>query len=176
MKKIFSALLILVSYLSAFAEPKEAANKEPIHIFSDEKMVFQQNKLKISAYENAVLTQGQDSLKADEIHGYFKEAGAKKEGGEKYELERIEAIGNVKVISPDKMATGDYGNYYLDKDIIILERNVVISDGENEVKGAYGIMDRSKGTTQIYSAKPGEKRIKKQRVKALLSKGKDGIR
>ncbi len=159
--------------MPALAHAKISQKKEPIHIFSDEKMIFDQNKLKISAYENAVLTQGEDSLKADEIHGYFKEAKAKKPDGEKYELERIEAIGNVEVISPDKVATGEYGNYYLDKDITILERNVVISDGENEVKGAYGIMDRNKGTTQIYSSKPGQKQVKKQRVKALLSKGKD---
>jgi lipopolysaccharide export system protein LptA len=111
-------------------------------------------------------------LKADELHGYFKEVEAKTEDGEKYELERIEAIGNVKVISPDKIATGEYGNYYLDKEQIILERNVVISDGANEVKGGYGIMNRNEGTTQVYSSKPGTKQTKKKRVTAFLAKTK----
>ncbi len=172
--KFFSAVLfIFLTGTVCFSVNAEPDKKDPIHIFSDEKMVFDQNKLQVSAYENAVLTQGADSIKADEIHGYFKEAKVRKENGSRYELERIKAIGHVKIISPGKLATADYGTYYVDKEQVILENNVVISDGENEAKGAYGVMDRNKGTTQIYSCKPGQKHGKKQRVKALLSKGKD---
>lgn len=145
-------------------------NKEPVHISSDEKMVFDEHNSKVSAYVNAVVQQGKDSLKANEIHGYFKKQAHDTKDSDKYDLERIEAIGNVKVVSPNKVATGDYGNYYLDKEQIILEGNVTISDGTNEVKGEYGVMDRVKGTTQIYSTKPGCKKAKGHRVKALLTK------
>ena len=86
--KFFSAVLfVFLTGTVCYSVNADPDKKDPIHIFSDEKMVFDQNKLQVSAYENAVLTQGADSIKADEIHGYFKEAKVRKENGSRYELE-----------------------------------------------------------------------------------------
>ncbi len=54
-------------------------------------------------------------------------------GGEK--LDRIEALGNVRFVQEDRVATGEKAIYYQDKDEVVLLGRPQVWRGENNLKG-----------------------------------------
>jgi lipopolysaccharide export system protein LptA len=84
-------------------------------------------------------------------------------------IRRIEARGDVTVISKDQSATGDLGVYDLLAKTITLSGNVVVSQGKNVIHGERVIVDTVTGNAHVESA-PG---AAQGRVRALIVPGKD---
>jgi lipopolysaccharide export system protein LptA len=84
-------------------------------------------------------------------------------------IRRIEARGDVTVVSKDQRATGDIGVYDLPAKTITLSGNVVVSQGNNVIHGERVIVDTVTGNAHVEAA-PG---ASQGRVRALIIPNKD---
>lgn len=131
--------------VDGFSTPPK--NKEPIRIKADE-ISFESNTHKAIALGNVVITQGNSILKAARVEAYFSTTGKNSK------LRMIKAFHNVHLQNPDQVATGDKGSYDLEAEEIILEGNVTVNDHRNQIKGAYGIMNKKTGITRVLNQAP----------------------
>jgi lipopolysaccharide export system protein LptA len=84
-------------------------------------------------------------------------------------IRRIEARGDVNVLSRDQSASGDLGVYDLFKKTITLTGNVVVSQGKNVIHGGVVVVDTVTGNAHVEPA-PG---APQGRVRALIIPNKD---
>jgi lipopolysaccharide export system protein LptA len=84
-------------------------------------------------------------------------------------IRRIEAHGDVTVLSKDQNATGDLGVYDPIAKTITLTGNVVVSQGRNIIHGERVVVDTVTGNAHIEAA-PG---ATQSRVRALIVPSKD---
>ncbi len=69
-------------------------------------------------------------------------------------IRRIEARGDVTVVSKDQNASGDLGVYDLQAKTITLSGNVVVSQGKNVIHGERVMVDTVTGNAHVEAA-PG---------------------
>ena len=133
----------------------------PIEIVADSLVVRQAERLAVFS-GNVDATQGERSLRADELKVFYGE----ERPGAGQGIRRIEASGRVVVVEPGQTAQGDRGVYDPDAGTIRLEGNVVLTRGDNVVRGGQLEMDLATGTAVVRAARaggsPGE------RVRALF--------
>jgi lipopolysaccharide export system protein LptA len=96
-----------------------ADSKDPIEIYADEGIEWQQESQVAIAHGNAKAIQGEVAVHADTLTAYYR----KREDGAT-EIWRIDAEGNVRVVSPNETATGKKGVYDIDNGILVLSENV----------------------------------------------------
>ena len=101
-------------------------------------------------------------IKADVLTANFAE-NAKGE----LEVRRIDAIGNVEIMTAKEYARGRQGVYHVDKELATLEGDVKITQGENQLDGNYAEVNMATGISRLLGAKPGSTEQPKQ-VKALV--------
>lgn len=83
------------------------------------------------------------------------------------QIRRVEAKGNVIVVQKDQTATGESGIFDMRANTVTLLGNVVISQGQNVVKGDRLTVDMTTGVSRVESGKgPGT-----GRVQALINPG-----
>ncbi len=101
-------------------------------------------------------------IKADVLTANFEE-NAKGE----LEVRRIDAIGNVEIMTAKEYARGREGVYHVDQELATLEGDVKITQGENQLDGNYAEVNMATGVSRLLGAKPGSAEQPKQ-VKALV--------
>jgi lipopolysaccharide export system protein LptA len=84
-------------------------------------------------------------------------------------IRRIEARGDVTVLSKDQTASGDLGVYDVIAKTITLTGNVVVTQGKNVIHGGRVVVDTVTGNAHVEAA-PG---IPDGRVRALIIPSKD---
>ena len=95
-------------------------------------------------------------------------AGAAESGAQQnQQIKRVEAKGNVIVVQKDQTATGESGVFDMRANTVTLLGNVVISQGQNVVKGDTLTVDMTTGVSHIACGKTQEK----CRVQALIQPG-----
>ncbi|MCS6878376.1 MAG: lipopolysaccharide transport periplasmic protein LptA [Geminicoccaceae bacterium] len=155
----------LVSVL-LFAAPTAAQvglggkeSRAPIEIVADTLTVRQNERVAIFS-GNVDATQGARSLRADELTVYYGE----EQGGQA--IRRIEAVGRVVVAEPGQVARGDRGTYDPAAGKVTLEGNVVLTRGENVVRGGRLELDLATGVAVVRAARAGGS--PEERVRALF--------
>ena len=83
------------------------------------------------------------------------------------QIKRVEAKGNVIVVQKDQTATGESGVFDMRANTVTLLGNVVISQGQNVVKGDTLTVDMTTGVSLISCGKTQDK----CRVQALIQPG-----
>ncbi len=83
------------------------------------------------------------------------------------QIKRVEAKGNVIVVQKDQTATGDIGVFDMRANTVTMVGNVVISQGQNVVKGDTLTVDMTTGVSRIACGKAQEK----CRVQGLFQPG-----
>lgn len=68
----------------------------------------------------AQASRGDVSIFGDELRAYYRDGQGGKQGG-KSEVTRMDAIGNVKIVAPGRVATGGHAVYDVDKSVIVLK-------------------------------------------------------
>lgn len=101
-------------------------------------------------------------IKADVLTANFEENAR----GE-LEVRRIDAVGNVEIMTAKEYARGREGVYHVDKELATLEGDVKITQGENQLDGNYAEVNMATGISRLLGAKPGSAEQPKQ-VKALV--------
>lgn len=143
--KIICLLIAIIALLSAF--PSHADNNplikqsdDPVEITSNRMEAFNEKKLIVFS-GNAIATQGNKVLKADQLRLYYKEESGKKnkigniETESAGDLEKIEANGNVSLTQGERIATGDDAVYLRDSNRVVLTGNATLKEGKNIIKG-----------------------------------------
>ena len=112
-------------------------------------------------------TQGRIKLRADQIKVWYQPSGEKSAAADAAgTITRIDAIGNVFVSSPDETAQGDNGVYDVPKKIITLTGKVVLTRGENVIRGQRLVLNMETGRSEVQGGGG--------RVRGLFVPSKDG--
>lgn len=72
------------------------------------------------------------------------------------QIRRIDAIGNVRIVTPTEFAQGDRGVYYVDERVATLKGDVKITRGENQLNGEYAEVNLGSGVSRLLASAPGE--------------------
>lgn len=91
---------------------------------------------------------------------------ASKDGADSKSIRRIEVLGDVVVTQKDQKATADKGLFDMQTNVITLVGNVVISQGQNVVKGDRLSVDLTTSVSRVECARSSQ-----CRVQALLQPG-----
>ena len=146
----------------------------PIEISADSLEVAQEDRIATFA-GNVDAVQGDLVLSADTLKVHYEGKGktAGLAAGTGGTINQIEASGEVTLSSPEETAEGDVGVYDVPARLITLTGNVVLTRGENVIRGTQLKMDlatgksRMVGTTATVDATETDKAS--GRVKALFT-------
>jgi lipopolysaccharide transport protein LptA len=87
---------------------------------------IKRNSQKIIFKNNVIVESGDDSLLSDKMIVIY---------DDNKDIDKIKAIGNVKIFTKDFNASAKYGFYDPNKDLFILEENVIVNDGASIASG-----------------------------------------
>ncbi len=154
-------------------------SNQPIEIAADNLEVLQERQLAIFR-GNVDVAQGEMRLRADELHVFYRDRNAAQPqaaqpqrpaaqrpaapavpsagGPDMGAISRIEAKGKVFISSADEKAQGDYADYNVDKKVIVLQGNVVLTQKDNVLRCAKVTMQQDVGRT-VCDPLPGQRVI-----------------
>ncbi len=92
---------------------------------------------------DVVIRQGQMTLKADTVKVLY----SRKSGSP--EMQRLDARGNVRLVSPTESATGSTGIYDVNAKIITMVGNVTLDRGGSNLKGQRLVLNLVSGQTSF---------------------------
>lgn len=158
----------------AVALPGQDSSK-PIEIVAD-MLVVQQEKQIATFTGNVVAIQGDMTLKSELLRVFYaqeEQAEGAAAPADNTSIRRIEAEGEVSLANPTDTATGDRGVYDVPAQKVTLTGNVVLTSGDNVVKGSSLDMDLVTNISTVHSDAASADR-REQRVRALFQPGKKG--
>ncbi len=101
-------------------------------------------------------------IKADVLTANFEE-----DAQGNLEVRRIDAVGNVEILTAKEYARGREGTYFVDREVATLTGDVKITQGENQLDGNYAEVDMVTGVSRLLGAPPGSTTQPSQ-VRALV--------
>ncbi len=159
--RVFLIILGLVSAATlAHAQNTATRNannaEKPIEISSDSLEVDQATQVAVFK-GNVVAVQGDMRLKANsmEVHYRNKEekaAAAPAAAESPNAVERIDVHGAVVLATPDEGAQGDDGQYMVDQKLLVLTGNVILTRGQNILRGTRLNYDMKTGKSSLLAA------------------------
>lgn len=145
---VFSFLLLLPANLLAAS---------PINITSDT-MVVERNKGIVTFKGNVVARRDDLVIKADELRVFY---------GENREIERIEALGKVRIDRGETTAFGEKAEFFNREERLVLTGNPRVVEGSNSVEGERITLYMREGRSVVEGGK-------KRRVKAVFVPREEG--
>jgi lipopolysaccharide export system protein LptA len=142
----------------------------PIEITADSLEVLQNQK--IATFVGKVdAVQGDMVLSADRLRVFYGDDGNAAPGPAGMgSIRRIEAEGNVFLSSPRETAQGDAGVYDVASSQLSMEGGVVLTQGDNVIRGQRLEVDLASGRSRVLAAVPSaEGGTAPQRVRALFT-------
>jgi len=124
-------------------------------ITATEKMEYSADKGTAAAIGNAKVVQGQDTLTASRLNVFF----TKDENGENA-LEKIDAVGQVKIVTPQETLTGDSGMYNAGNDTATINGHVKIIRGPNTLEGTSATVNLTTKISKIFGNEKTGGRVK----------------
>lgn len=167
LRAAFLALTLSALSAAAFAQAALSGldKQAPIEITADTLVVKQQEQIATFS-GNVDATQGDLSLRADELKVFYADEKSKAAGGGAQAIRRIEAVGHVVVTAPEQTATGDRGAYDVAQGRISLEGNVVLTRGDDVIHGGSADLELASNVATVRAAKGGVGGT--ERVRALF--------
>jgi lipopolysaccharide export system protein LptA len=152
------------------ADALEVHDKENYAIFNGNVVVQQgestmrSRQLKVF-YEGAILPakdskgkQAKDVAQQASAPAAASKGGAAKNSPEQ-KIRRLEALGGVIVSSKDQKATGDVGIFDMPKNTATISGNVVITQGQNVMRGDKLVVDLTSGVARLEAGDKGSTRV-----------------
>ncbi len=148
----FSFFLFLTAVFfaaSIHAEPAALGDSDkPIEITADSLEVIQPQRT-ATFKGNVKAVQGNVVLNADAMTVHYREQDERKQAGLDNAVSRIVATGKVFLSTPGETASGAKGIYDVDAKKVYLSDNVVLTRGENVLKGSKLVYDFAKGQSVV---------------------------
>ncbi len=158
---LFMAVMLIAAPMSATAQTLESPlggfakdNNSPINIEADELEIRQKQNVAIFKGKVSVV-RGKFRLQSARLVVKYRTIGkaeAGKAGGGKREISKLDATGGVVVTSDTQSATGDWATMDMKKNTIVMGDNVVISQGQNVIRGSKVLVDLNTGYSRIISS------------------------
>ncbi len=172
---LFIAITYLVQtsvYAQGIGLPNQA-REQPIEIDADNSIEWQQDSQTYIARGNAKAKQGDVVILADQLTAYYKK---QKPGG--MEIWRIDADGNVRIVSPRQKAFGTKGVYDVTKGIFVLTGAPRLITETEEISASTSIEFWEKKSIAIARgnaiAVQGDKTLRADTLTALFKKMENG--
>jgi lipopolysaccharide export system protein LptA len=140
---LFVALFVALGSPAAHAQ-FESDSSAPIEITADTMEWKNVERIAI-ARGNADAIQGRYHLHADVLTAHLGEG----EGGTQDKIRLIEADGNVRLSTPTETASGETGDYDVERKRVVLEGGVVLTQGETVMRGERLVMDLVTGVSTL---------------------------
>lgn len=153
MKRFIGLLFIAFIPTFAFAQialsPKDA--DKPVEITADNLKIVQADK--IAVFEgNVEAIQGNINLKSDRMTVYYR-GGGDSNAAKKSETNAVSKIlveGNVFLKTVGETAQSEKGVYDVEKSLVTLEKNVVLTKQKNVLKGNKLVYEMRSGKSQLF--------------------------
>lgn len=150
------ALLAATLPLPAPAQQEQPApfkhdTRQPIEITADTLEVDREKNIAVFQ-GNVDAIQGEMRLRARVLTVHY----SQKQNAQGTAISRIDAEGDVFVSSPTETAQGQRGVYDVEEGTIRLNDQVVLTRGENVIRGDRLVMDLNSGLSRVESAAAGE--------------------
>lgn len=153
-------------------------NKQPIEITSDSLEVHQEENT-ATFIGNVVAIQGDVRLKSDRMVVYYTGKDEKKaepktpktqDAAQKQSIKKIDVEGNVLLTTPEETASGARGDYDVINQEIHLNEDVLLTRGQNTLKGSHLTYNFDKGQSVITGGPvaTGGASTGRERVRALF--------
>jgi lipopolysaccharide export system protein LptA len=149
---------------------------QPVHIEAATLVV--RDKDKVATFSGDVkVVQGDTTMKSKSLVVFYEQdAEADKTGtaakppaknmqaatpgpGGEQKIKRLEAHGNVVVLQKDQTATGELGIFDMKTNTVTMTNNVVMTQGQNVLRGEKLIVDLTTGVSRVESGKNGQGRV-----------------
>jgi lipopolysaccharide export system protein LptA len=101
---------------------------KPIEIYANQGIEWGRDQRTAIARGDARAVQGDVSVRGDTLTVHYRES---KTGGN--EIWRVEALGGVRIVSPEQTATGNYGVYEIDRGLLVLTGSPRLKTRTDEV-------------------------------------------
>lgn len=146
----------------------------PIEVYADDGIEWQQDSLTFFARGNAKAIRGEVTVYGDELHAFYRKLP---DGGT--EIWRLDAVRNVRIVTPGETAYGERGVYDIDNAILVLTgRKVRLVTQTDEVLADEQLeywerkqMAVARGHAQVISL---DKNLKADVIVAYFKKNKAG--
>ncbi|HSA80059.1 MAG TPA: lipopolysaccharide transport periplasmic protein LptA [Geminicoccaceae bacterium] len=164
------ALTLLVAPAALRAQALQHDTSLPIEITADQLEVAQRERV-ATFTGNVDAVQGELVLSADQLRVfYYGNRQDERPVGASGSIRRIEAEGNVFVSSPRETAQGKLGTYDVASNQLTLQGAVVLTQGENVVRGERLEMDLVSGRSRVLAAVAASEGAEPaQRVRAVFT-------
>jgi lipopolysaccharide export system protein LptA len=165
------AALLVAASAGVRAQTGQHSSSLPIEITADRLDVVQPERL-ATFTGNVDAVQGDMVLSADLLRVYYnnsdgQDAAPTAVGGGS--IRRIEAEGNVFLSSPRQTAQGKRGVYDVASDQLTLNGSVVLTQGDDVIRGDRLVVDLASGHSRVLAAAPDSAQgAPPQRVRALF--------
>lgn len=124
------------------------------------------DKDKIATFSGSVhVIQGDTNMRCkslvvfyDQEEGSNMKAAQPGPGGQQ-SIRRLEAKGGVVVTQKDQTATGDMANFDMRTNTVTLLGNVIVTQGQNVLRGDRLVVDLTSGISRVESGKAGQGRV-----------------
>jgi lipopolysaccharide export system protein LptA len=171
-------MVVILAALGALASPAGAqgvqslakGNKGPISIQSDSLELRDKDKT-ATFINNVRLTQDDTTVECKVLVVYYEDEAAPKAKGAarsagphlaksgEQKISRLEAKGGVILTQKDQTATGDHGVYDVKANTFTMTGDVVLTQGQNVVRGDRLWVDLTTNVSRVESKKKGPSRV-----------------
>jgi lipopolysaccharide export system protein LptA len=118
---------------------------------------------------NVRVTQGDTGLRCKSLVVFYDQGGENDAGGSmkaatpgpggQQKIKKLEARGSVVVTQKEQTATGDLGLFDMRTNTVTLSGNVVMTQGQNVLRGERLVVDLTSGVSRVESGKNGQGRV-----------------
>ncbi len=155
-------MMLFAAHAPAYAQQAAGMNfkhdsSQPIEITADALDVAQSDQTAIFS-GNVIAIQGELRLGSDNLRVYYR--GGAERAGSQGAISKLDAIGAVAISSPRETATSEWAVYDVDTAQITLGGKVVLTRGENVLRGEQLVMDLETGKSRIVGEKGSGGRVK----------------
>jgi lipopolysaccharide export system protein LptA len=140
---------------------------QPVHIESATLEV--RDKEKIATFSgNVKVTQGDTGMRSKSLVVFYEQDAEDKGStmkaatpgpGGQQRIKKLEARGSVVVTQKDQTATGELGLFDMKTNTVTLTGNVVMTQGQNVLRGDRLLVDLTSGVSRVESGKDGQGRV-----------------
>ena len=141
-------LIAITGMAQGQSQPVTSDADQPIDINADNLEVQQDKNLAVFS-GNVIAVQGRIKLRAEQLKVWSRPADSAASGGGSGTIIRIDAIDKVFVSSPAETAQGDIGIYEVADQRLTLTGTVVLTRGQNVLRGNKLVMNMATGQSQI---------------------------
>ncbi len=173
---IFFTILISLQYSPAFSKAQNNDTTKPSFKKNDEPTTIKSKSINVKRKsgivefdQDAVIENGDTSILSDKMIVFYDENKDDKTSN----INKIEAINNVKVFNEEFIVTGDNGSYDPHEETLIITNNVVFNNGTSIANGEKFTYNLKTNKGFLVGKKADIKNLKSDRVIVIINENND---